>query len=212
MFDNKLAIAVIFLCCGGCAVTPAPRERAQTGYRFSPQLPVTTPIQVFVVDKRPTVELEKAASTGYLYSGNLFAVEGNAKTVATDIGKYSVQFGGAQRFEVVEKIPSRGPAISFQLEHWYSRMPRKPEKTPILVTGTFGGTLTLYRDGKLLSSRTFQVEGTKTFLDTYIVFESEKKQTPKLIWNAMLQAANSAQQAGYRELFGILQQTWPVLQ
>jgi len=76
------------------------------------------------------------------------------------------------------------------------------------VTGSFDGSLELVRNGSFLASTPIHADGTTSVVDMTIIFEREKKQTPKLIWDAMLNTANSAEQAGYLEIMNSLEKNW----
>lgn len=203
-----LLIGAIYL--GGCATTGrygSPRHLAPLG----PTLPVDDVVAVVVSDKRPEVETEKAPSGEYLYSGSLFRTEGNVATVATDLATIIVQYGGACKASPARMIPKAGPALHFEITHWYSRTLRAPEKAPIVVTGEFAGVLTLYRDGNVVATQAIAVDGITSVVDMYIVREKEKEETPQLVWDAMLYTANSSQQYGYAALHAALLRDWSLL-
>ena len=199
---------------GGCAVPDRPRQTSKPtmSWHFKPQLSVLTPLQLYVQDTRPSDELASPPSAEYLYSGSIFAVQGNAKTIAEDLGTMAVRFGGAQVTQLVETSPPHGPAISFTLEHWYSRTELKPKKAPLVIRGSFSGVVMLLLDGQVLASRRIQTEGVPSVVDMYIVFDSEKRETPRMIRTGMERTANSSQQQGYAEIASFLQENWHLLQ
>ena len=202
-----IAVAVIL---SGCATPPQQQhEIPSTTYRLNPPLDPGKALQVFVEDVRPRVEIEKEPTTDFLYSGSLFSVEGNAKTVAQAIVALVIKFGGTTEACASATNPASGAVIVFRLEHWYSRMARKAEKPPLVVNGQFSGNLILQRDGNEMANRHITANGTPSIVDTYISSEGEKRQTPGLIAKAMEQTANSAEQGGYREIIKYLQETWP---
>jgi len=205
-----IAVPALVICVGGCATTGqyvADRRPAP----LSPTLPPSVSVAVVAKDVRPKLETEKEPSGEYLYSGALFAVEGNEKTVATDISNIIMQYRGAQRAHPAAEIPKTGPAVLFQIDHWYSRTLRNPEKGPMFVTGQFTGVLVLYLDGEVAATENVAADGITTVIDTFIVFEREKKETPKLIWDGMLSTANSSQQNGYTALHAALLKNWGLL-
>jgi hypothetical protein len=207
---SVLVTATIPLILVGC-FAPASHEAPSSTWHLRPPLDPSATLHVYVVESRPAVELEKQPSSDYLYSGALFATEGNARTVAAALGGLSMKFGGATRFQITSQPPSAGPAVVFALEHWYSRTLLKPEKAPILVDGEFSGALTLQRDGRVLASRQVKAQAS-ALVDTYIVFEREKRETPRLLAKAMEQCANNAEQKGYAEVMNFFQQSWSALQ
>ena len=196
----------------GCVITPAPRQGTMPTWRLQPPLNPDVALQIYVQDARPAVEIEKKPSTDYLYSGTLFAVDGNALTVGMALRDLIVKYGGARNIHLADTTPSDGTAIVFTLEHWYSRTELKPEKPPIFVTGEFSGTLAIKRDGKVLATQQIRAVGTPSVVDTYIIFDSEKRQTPGLIVKAMERTANFSEQKGYAEIMNVLQDDWHLFQ
>ncbi|NLX24747.1 MAG: hypothetical protein GXY61_02135 [Lentisphaerae bacterium] len=175
---------------------------------LTPMLPQESPVAIVATDNRPQTEIEKTPSGEYLYSGALFAIEGNEKTVATDIANIVHFYGGAKHAYPTTAIPETGPAILFEINHWYSRTLINPEKAPLVVTGHYAGVLKMYYDGKVVATENVEADGETSIIDTYIVFEKEKEETPKLIWDAMLHTANSAQQNGYVAIHAALLKNW----
>jgi hypothetical protein len=200
-----ITLFIMAVCFSGCTnPTPSPKSLAP----LTPTLPEESPVAVVVIDKRPAIETERTPSGEYLYSGALFAVEGHEKTVATDITNIIFLHKGAKQVYPTSSIPQSGPAIQFEITHWYSRTLLVPEKAPLIVTGEFSGILTMYIDGEPIAAMNVTADGISTLIDTYIVSEKEKEETPKLIWDAMLNTANSAQQEGYLALHTALLNNW----
>lgn len=210
---KRVAIAAALALLLGCVrTTPPPREVSAANYRLRPAFDPGATVQVFVEDDRPHLETEREPSTDFVYSGALFAAEGNAKTVADGISQIIVKFGGAPNARISGIDPASGPAIVFKLEHWYSRYsraPRKSDKSVVLVEGQFSGTVILKRDGKPVATRQITAVGTPSAVDMYVVFDREKRQTAGLFAKAMERTANSAEQNGYREIAKFLQEAWP---
>jgi hypothetical protein len=201
---------LVALCVAGCAITPQPITQRNRPAPLSPQLSPDVAMSVIVRDKRPLVEKEKKPSTEYLYSGALFAVEGNEKTVATDLSNLIMQCGGAHKAYATAELPTQGPALLFEMTHWYSRTPLKADKSLIFVTGEFCGTLSLYRDGKAVASVTSFAKSIPGVVDT-TAFPWENNDNSKLIWKAMMRTANSAQQNGYSAIHAALLEHWHLL-
>ena len=174
-------------------------------WQLRPPLNPNTVLQIYVEDARPSTETEKEPSTHYLYSGAVFSTEKNVETIAKALRGVTAKFGGAQNIQLVDRLPSNGLAVIFTLEHWYSRTARRPQRAPIIVDGEFAGTVALQRDGRALATRRIEAKGDPSVLDTYIVFEREKRETQQLIVNAMEQTANSSEQKGYLELLNFFQ-------
>lgn len=179
---------------------------------LNPPLDAQISLLIAGQDERPTVETEREPSTEYLYSSYFFPVDGNAENVAKEIGDHVVKYGGALTYSVKNTLPADAIGINFKLEHWYARTLRDPKQPPIIVKGEFAGTLELQRNGHILFSRHIQEEGIPTVVDTYIVFESEKKQTPHLIEKAMENTANTAFSKGLAQIMIALQDNWQLLQ
>jgi len=196
---------LVLLSVTGCVATARSGTRHSSLTSLSPKL--SSEVAVAVRDKRPLVEKEKKPSTEYLYSGALFAVDGNEKTVATDLSNLIMQYEGASKAYATPEIPTQGLAVLFEMNHWYSRAPLKSDKSVIVVTGEFAGVITLYRDGKIIATFTTSVEGDSGVVDTLSI---GKKEISNLIWNAMLNTANSAQQNGYSKLHSQLLGHWHV--
>lgn len=197
--------ALALLCLTGCTTTPKSGTRHNSLASLSPKL--SSAVAVAVRDNRPLVEKEKSPSTEYIYSGALFAVDGNEKTVAADLSNLITQYEGAPKAYSTPEIPTQGPAVLFEINHWYSRAPLKTDKSVIVVTGEFSGVLSLYRDGKIIASFTTSAKGNPGVVDT-LAFG--KKEISNLIWNTMLNTANSAQQNGYSKLHSQLLGHWHV--
>jgi len=196
---------LVLLCVTGCASTLKSGTRHNSLPSLSPKL--SSAVAVAVRDNRPLVEKEKDPSTEYLYSGALFSVDGNEKTVATDLSTLIMQYEGASKAYATPEIPTQGPAVLFEMNHWYSRAPLQTDKSVIVVTGEFAGVITLYRDGKIIATFTTSANGDSGVVDTLAI---GKKEISKLIWNAMLNTANSAQQNGYTKLHSQLLGHWHV--
>ena len=194
---------LVLLCVTGCVVTPRSGTRHSSLASLAPKL--DSAVAVAVRDNRPLVEKEKNPSTGYLYSGALFAVEGNEKTVATDLCNLITQYEGARKAYVTPELPTQGPALLFEMNHWYSRAPLKPDTSVIVVTGEFSGVITLYRDAKIIATFTTSAEGNSGIVDSLAI---GKKDSSNMIWNAMLNTANSALQNGYSKLHSQLLGHW----
>jgi len=207
----RLISVLAILSLAGCASLKFQPSPQRTGLApLTPPLNPSVAMAVIVQDKRPLVETEKKPSTQFRYSGSLFAVEGNEKTVATDLSNLIVQCGGASKAYPARSVPPHGPALVFEMTHWYSRAPLKPDKTLILVTGEFGGSLSLYRDGKAVVSIEISAKGVPGMIDT-TEFAWQDNENSKLIWNAMMNMANSAQQNGYSAVHRALLEHWHLL-
>jgi hypothetical protein len=205
-----ILLSSFFLC--GCVITSHRSEMIEPVIHFTPPLDAQTMLLIAAQDERPTVETEREPSTEYLYTSYFFPVDGNAENVSKQIGDSIVRFGGAQFYFAKNSLPTNAVGINFKLEHWYARTLRDPKQPPIIVKGEFAGMLELQRDGHIIFSRHIQEEGIPTVVDTYIVFESEKKQTPQLIEKAMEDTANTAFSKGLAQIMIALQDNWQQLQ
>ena len=213
--NTKLILVgcVLGLFTAGCVVPRQRQARSPAAiWHFRPQLSPDRPLQLYVRDTRPSDELANPPSAEYLYTGSIFPAAEHAATIAEDLGTLAVQCGGAQTTRAVEASPQLGPAISFTLEHWYARTPLKPEKAPIVIRGSFSGVVMLLLDGQVVASRRIEKEGAPSIVDTYIVSNSEKRQTPGLIRTGMERTANDSQQRGYAVIAEFLQENWHLLQ
>lgn len=213
-YGSIIILCSFFLC--GCVITNHRSAMVEPVIHLNPPLDSQISLLIAGQDERPTVETEKGPSAEYVYTSYFFPVDGNAENVAKEIGDHVVKYGGASTFYVKTMLPLMFPAdavgINFKLEHWYARTPRHPKHAPIIVTGEFAGTLEVQRNGNTLFSRHIQEEGIPTVVDTYIVFESEKKQTPQLIEKAMENTANTAFSKGLAQIMIALQDNWQLLQ
>ena len=201
------AAAFVSLLLAGCVSTTG-RKPQKASWRLVPELDPATPLQIYVQDRRPAVELEKTPSTGHVYSGAVFNVQGDAVTVATGLQDLADRFGGAQNIQLAAALPARGPALVFTLDHWYSKAPINLDKPPLTIHGEFSGTIALYRDGRMLASRHISAKGEPSVVGPQIVFDRQRSQTPRVIAGAMERTANSSQQKAYEDIMKFLQPAW----
>jgi hypothetical protein len=209
-YASIILLSSFFLC--GCVITSHRSAMIEPVIHLNPPLDPQIPVLIAGQDERPTVETEREPSTEYLYTSCFFPVGGNAKNVAKEIGDHIVKYGGSLTYSVKNTLPADALGINFKLEHWYARTLRDPKQPPIIVKGEFAGTLELQRGGHIIFSRHIQEEGIPTVVDTYIVFESEKKQTPQLIEKAMENTANTAFSKGLAQIMIAIQENWHLLQ
>lgn len=196
-----ISIGIVPFFLTGCLSVP-PQGGAPQTYNLQPALSPIIPLQIYVQDTRPVLEIEKKPTTDYLYSGAVFNAEDGAETVRMDLRNMVITFGGTQNAESVLEAPTNGVAILFNLEHWYSKTALKPTTSPIIVMGAFGGDITLESDGKILAVTQIEAQGTPTVIDSY---------TPQLVTRGMENTANSAQQKGYAQIMSFLQKNWAIL-
>jgi hypothetical protein len=192
----------------GCAsVAPA---RSTTIPNLTPTLDKGITLKIYVEDRRPAVETEKQPSTEFLYSGTLFKIDHNAETIAGDLGNIAIKYEGTKSFSVVNSIPPRGVGIVFKLDHWYSRAPLKSTQAPAVVTGAFKGVLSMVRNGEVVLSKPIERE-TATYIDAFVFKAKEKLEEPRVLWEAMMRTANTAQQNGYMAMYEVLRENWHLL-